>query len=86
MFNNQFDQPYDDPDGLQTDRYTINSDWGNTIAALLVTVVLGAQCLLMRPLLTQPMQKAPWYNARGVSLYVLGMMVTAVALAGRSLL
>ena len=60
--------------------------WGNTIAALLVTVVLGAQCLLMRPLLTQPMQKAPWYNARGVSLYVLGMMVTAVALAGRSLL
>ncbi len=33
VFNNQFDQPYDDPDGLQTDRYTINSDWGNTIAA-----------------------------------------------------
>lgn len=34
LFDNQFDQRYDDPDGLQTDRYTIHSDWGNTIAAL----------------------------------------------------
>ncbi|MEZ4965712.1 MAG: TonB-dependent receptor [Saprospiraceae bacterium] len=33
IFQNQFDQRYDDPDGLQTDQYTLNSDWGNTIAA-----------------------------------------------------
>ncbi len=33
LFNNQFDQRYDDSDGLQTDRYTLHSDWGNTIAA-----------------------------------------------------
>jgi chlorophyll synthase len=60
--------------------------WGNAIASVIVTVLLGAQCLLMRPLLTQPMERAPWYNACGVSLYVLGMMVTAFALAERSLL
>lgn len=59
--------------------------WGHTIAAVIVTAVLGVQCLLMRPLLVAPMQKAPWYNAYGVSLYVLGMMVTATALAARSL-
>lgn len=58
--------------------------WGHTIPAILVTIVLGAQCLLMKPLLVAPMQKAPWYNAWGVSLYVLGMMVTATALAARS--
>jgi chlorophyll synthase len=59
--------------------------WGAPVHALLVTIVLGAQVLLMRPLLLSPLARAPWYNATGVSLYVLGMMVTAVALAARSL-
>lgn len=34
LFQNQFDQLYDDDDGLQTDRHELDSDWGNTIAAL----------------------------------------------------
>lgn len=41
IFQNQFDQRYDDNDGLQTDQYTLNSDWGNTIAALRWNHVLG---------------------------------------------
>lgn len=34
LFQNQFEQRYDDPQGLQTDNYRLDSDWGNTIAAL----------------------------------------------------
>ena len=34
LFQNQFDQRYNDDTGLQTDRYTLNSNWGNNIAAL----------------------------------------------------
>ncbi len=41
LFKNQFDQRYDDLNGLQTDRYLLNSDWGNTIAALRWNHVLG---------------------------------------------
>jgi chlorophyll synthase len=39
--------------------------------------------LLMRRLLRDPRAFAPWYNATGVTLYVLGML--AAALAVRSL-
>jgi chlorophyll synthase len=34
----------------------------------------------MRRLLSRPRDLAPWYNATGISLYVLGMMITATAL------
>jgi hypothetical protein len=34
LFNNEFEQFYNEPGGLQTDRYLLKSDWGNTIAAL----------------------------------------------------
>ncbi len=34
VFRNQFEQRFDDPEGLITDQYTLNSDWGNSIAAL----------------------------------------------------
>lgn len=34
VFRNQFDQRFDDPEGLLTDQYGLNSEWGNTIAAL----------------------------------------------------
>jgi hypothetical protein len=33
LFQNEFEQLYNDPDGLQTDRYRLNTDWGNQIAA-----------------------------------------------------
>jgi chlorophyll synthase len=36
----------------------------------------------MRRLLTDPKKYAPWYNATGVTLYVLGMLAAALAVRG----
>lgn len=53
--------------------------WGRITAAFLVSLVLVAQWSLMVRLLRDPKGLAPWYNATGTTLYVIGMMVTAVA-------
>lgn len=58
--------------------------WGAPIAAGAVVLLIGAQLLLMRKLLTDPRRLAPWYNATGTSLYVLGMLVAAIAVGGMS--
>ncbi len=57
-------------------------DWQLLPSAAAVTGVVVAQMLAMKKLLTDPKQLAPWYNATGVSLYVLGMMGTAIGLGG----
>ncbi|MBX2879754.1 MAG: chlorophyll synthase ChlG [Granulosicoccus sp.] len=54
--------------------------WNLPVAFLLVGLSLVLQGICMRRLLHDPLAKAPWYNATGVSLYVLGMMATAIAL------
>jgi chlorophyll synthase len=54
--------------------------WGRPWHALAVGAALVAQIVLMRRLLAAPRERAPWYNATGVSLYVSGMMVSAFAL------
>ena len=41
VFRNQFEQNFDDPEGLLTDEYTLNSDWGNSIAALRWNHLIG---------------------------------------------
>jgi chlorophyll synthase len=56
--------------------------WGAPIAAAVVGTLLAAQIALMAKLLADPKGRAPWYNGTGVTLFVLGMMVTAVALRG----
>ena len=56
--------------------------WGLIPFALAVSLVVVAQLLAMRKLLRDPKQFAPWYNATGVSLYVLGMMAVAIGLGG----
>ena len=56
--------------------------WGLMPFALAVSRVVVAQLLAMRTLLRDPKQFAPWYNATGVSLYVLGMMAVAIGLGG----
>ena len=56
--------------------------WQLAPYAAAVTAVVVAQCLAMKRLLSDPKQLAPWYNATGVSLYVLGMMSAAVGLGG----
>ena len=58
--------------------------WGLPIHAALVAAGLVAQLVLMRRLLEDPRARAPWYNATGISLFVLGMMVTAFGLASMS--
>jgi chlorophyll synthase len=54
--------------------------WGLPAYAAAVAGMLLAQIALMRRLLRSPRELAPWYNATGVSLYVLGMLASAVAL------
>jgi chlorophyll/bacteriochlorophyll a synthase len=54
--------------------------WGNHIHAGIVAVLLIFQLELMARLLRSPRERAAWYSATGVSLYVLGMLVSAFAL------
>jgi chlorophyll synthase len=62
--------------------------WAAPYHAATVLAVLVLQGLCMVRLLRDPRGLAPWYNATGVSLYVLGMLATAFALgalpAGRA--
>jgi chlorophyll/bacteriochlorophyll a synthase len=48
--------------------------------AAIIAVFLAAQGLFMARLLSDPKKFAPWYNATGITLYVLGMLVSAFAL------
>lgn len=54
--------------------------WGAPAHAALVGLLLGAQLMLMSRLLDDPRARAPWYNGTGITLYVLGMLVSAFAL------
>jgi chlorophyll synthase len=56
------------------------ASWGRPGHAAAVAAVLLAQLALMTRLLARPRERAPWYNATGVSLYVSGMMISAFAL------
>ncbi|MEO1648016.1 MAG: chlorophyll synthase ChlG [Pseudomonadota bacterium] len=56
--------------------------WQLNISAGLVGVVLIAQLVAMPRLLSDPAKYAPWYNAVGVLLYVLGMLAAALGLGG----
>ncbi len=56
--------------------------WGQPLHAAGVALLLGVQCILMARFLRSPRERAPWYNATGTTLYVLGMLVSAFALAG----
>ncbi len=53
--------------------------WRFPLHAACVGLLLAAQLVLMTKLLASPRQNAPWYNATGTSLYVLGMLVAAFA-------
>jgi chlorophyll synthase len=54
--------------------------WGSPVAATCVAVLLLTQVALMSRLLRQPRARAPWYNATGTTLYVLGMLASAIAI------
>ena len=59
--------------------------WGWPIHAGAVGLLLVAQLVLMARLLKSPRERAPWYNATGTTLYVIGMLVSAFALRPESL-
>lgn len=56
--------------------------WGIMVSAAIVASLVLAQIAAMPRLLRDPAKQAPWYNAVGVSLYVLGMMASALGLGG----
>ena len=64
----------------QTVVIALHLAWGQEWAAALILASLIAQLVCMRRMLRDPKALAPWYNATGVSLYVLGMLATAFAL------
>jgi chlorophyll/bacteriochlorophyll a synthase len=51
-------------------------------SAAIVTLLLGMQLACMTRLVRDPARLAPWYNATGVSLFVLGMLASALGLGG----
>jgi chlorophyll/bacteriochlorophyll a synthase len=57
-------------------------NWGKPIHASLIALSLVLQVACMMRLLKDPKQFAPWYNATGVTLYVLGMLAAAFAVRG----
>ena len=54
--------------------------WGAPVHAAVVAALLAVQAALTPRLLADPRANAPWWNATGTSLYVLGMMASAWAL------
>jgi chlorophyll/bacteriochlorophyll a synthase len=56
--------------------------WGLAGHAAVVALLLAGQLVAMRRLLGDPRRFAPWYNAVGVSLYVLGMLASAIGVGG----
>ena len=54
--------------------------WGQPLYAAGVAALLLVQLLMMRRFLAQPRERATWYSAQGVTLYVLGMLLSALAL------
>jgi len=53
--------------------------WGRPWHGAVIAMSLAIQFVLMSVMLRAPREKAAWYNATGVSLYVLGMLVSAFA-------
>jgi len=54
--------------------------WGRTWHGLGVVALLLLQLAMMKRFLAQPRERATWYSANGVTLYVLGMLLSAFAL------
>ncbi len=55
--------------------------WGAYLHAAIIAIGLLVQIELMKRMLQNPRERAAWYNATGVTLYVLGMLSAAFALA-----
>ena len=56
--------------------------WGHNLVAAIVALLLAGQCWAMVRMLRDPVARAPWYNATGTSMYVIGMLASAFGLGG----
>jgi len=56
--------------------------WGQPIYALVIVGLLGGQVAAMVKMLRDPKKLAPWYNATGIMMYVLGMLAASIAVRG----
>jgi chlorophyll/bacteriochlorophyll a synthase len=56
--------------------------WGLPWHSAIVALFLFVQCLLMIRLVADPKARAPWYGGTGVTLYVLGMLASAIGVGG----
>jgi chlorophyll synthase len=54
--------------------------WTHPVEASIIAALIALQLAAMARLLRAPRERAPWYNGTGVTLYVLGMLVAALAL------
>lgn len=54
--------------------------WGFPLHAMVVAALLVGQGACMARMLTDPRRLASWYNATGTTMYVLGMLASALAL------
>jgi chlorophyll/bacteriochlorophyll a synthase len=54
--------------------------WNCPAHAAAIALLLATQVVLMKRFLADPVARAIWYSALGVTLYVLGMLVAAFAL------
>jgi chlorophyll synthase len=54
--------------------------WGRPAHAMVVLALLAAQLALMARFLAAPRERAVWFSGQGVTLYVLGMLASALAL------
>ncbi|MEO1245789.1 MAG: chlorophyll synthase ChlG [Pseudomonadota bacterium] len=60
-------------------------NWQLTIAAAVVSALAVIQAAMMLRFLGAPVERATWYSALGVTLYVLGMLASAIAVRGLTL-
>jgi len=58
--------------------------WSRPLHAGVVVALLIGQIVMMTRLLRRPAELDVWYNALGVPLYVLGMMISAIAVRSLS--
>jgi chlorophyll/bacteriochlorophyll a synthase len=56
--------------------------WDRPFYAVLIIASLALQMLCMVRLVKDPKKFAPWYNGTGVTLFVLGMLASAIAIRG----
>ena len=57
-------------------------DWGRPLHAAAVGALMLAQVWMARRFVADPVAKAVWFSGLGVTLYVIGMLVSAFALRG----